>query len=233
MCASLGLYYSVEVMHQPALSDFVDYDPGTLRVRNRESSQREFKSIYEPNKVPRYLKTLISFANHRGGALLFGISESPRSIIGIDDRAIPDAADWQTKLRAYFEPAVFVEVRTLEVRGKAVAIVSVPQSPVRPVICTKDANEIVLKRDKPVQQCVLQQGTIYFRYSGTSDHIRFAELNEILRDREDKRVKALLENLRIINQQGGPETIGIVNLKDTAQIEEGAQIYLSEQAAKI
>lgn len=219
-------------MQHLTLSDFIDYDPVTLRICNREGTQREFKSLYESSKVARYLKTLVAFANHRGGALLFGISDTPRSIIGIHDAAIPDAADWQKRLRSYFEPAIFAEAHTFEISHKAVVIVSVNRSAVRPVICTRDANDTVLKRGRSTQISVLQQGAIYFRYSGTSDHIRFAELNEILRDREDKRIKAFLENVRIMNRLGGPEAIGIVNLKDTAQIKDGAQIYLSEQAAK-
>jgi hypothetical protein len=214
------------------LSSFIEYDSTTLRVQSRESTRREFKSQYEPDKIARYLKTLAAFSNHHGGSLLFGISDSPRSIIGVDESRLPDAADWQKRLRSHFEPAIFADVHTSEVRGKAVVIVSVPQSRSRPVICTKDANETISKGGRKVQQCVLQQGGIYFRYTAANDPIRFAELSEILRDREERRIRALLENLQIINQLGGPETIGIVSVTDPEGLKDDTQIYLSEQAAK-
>jgi hypothetical protein len=213
------------------LADYISYDATTLRVRSHESTQREFKQTYEATKVPRYLKTLAAFANNHGGALFFGISDSPRTILGVNEVDMPDPADWQNRLRSHFEPAILTDVHVFEAAGRTVVAITVPQSAFRPVICSKAAGETFQKGGKTVQQPVLQQGAIYFRYAGSNEPIRFAELSEILRDRDDRRLKAFLQNVRMMHRLG-VETVGVVDLGVGQGLADGAQVYLSEEAAR-
>lgn len=56
-----------------------------FRVLNKESSHREYKQNYDPNNLSQYCKTLVSFANRDGGAIYFGIKNSPHDVIGISE----------------------------------------------------------------------------------------------------------------------------------------------------
>ena len=55
----------------------------TKKLRN-ESLTIEYKETFNFGSLAKYFKTLMAFANNRGGAIIFGITNSPRTIKGID-----------------------------------------------------------------------------------------------------------------------------------------------------
>jgi predicted HTH transcriptional regulator len=102
--------------------DFLDL------IEEGESLQIEFKRKFStPEKIAR---EMIAFANTRGGYVLFGVDDD-KQIVGVESEKseaelIKDAA------LNYCEPPVEYEIDFLEVYGKEVVIVSVPESDYKP-----------------------------------------------------------------------------------------------------
>lgn len=59
---------------------FID---GTKKLRN-EGLTIEYKETFNFGSLAKYFKTLMAFANNRGGAIIFGVTNSPRTLKGID-----------------------------------------------------------------------------------------------------------------------------------------------------
>ncbi len=120
-----------------------------------ENLQVEFKRRFSsPEKIAR---EMIAFANTRGGYLLFGVDDD-KDIVGVESEKseaelIKDAAF------NYCEPPVEYGIEFLEVFGKEIVIVSVPESDNKPhrlqdYLTELDVNKsIVLVRvnDKSIQ----------------------------------------------------------------------------------
>ncbi len=55
----------------------------TGNLRSRESNTVEFKQSFNKGSVAAYAKTMAAFANNSGGYIIFGITDTPRRIIGL------------------------------------------------------------------------------------------------------------------------------------------------------
>ena len=56
-------------------------------ILSGESANVEYK-VQRPEKSSRYLKTVIAFANGRGGRLVFGVDDETRAVIGVPDEIL-------------------------------------------------------------------------------------------------------------------------------------------------
>lgn len=50
-----------------------------------ESKNMEFK-IRRPEKSIKYMKSVVAFANGKGGKIVFGIDDKTREVIGVSER---------------------------------------------------------------------------------------------------------------------------------------------------
>jgi hypothetical protein len=50
---------------------------------SRESSSLEFKLSFGWNSMPQYMKTCAAFANNKGGYIIFGVSNKPHRLVGL------------------------------------------------------------------------------------------------------------------------------------------------------
>jgi predicted HTH transcriptional regulator len=102
--------------------DFLDL------IEEGESLQIEFKRKFStPEKIAR---EMIAFANTRGGYILFGVDDD-KQIVGVESEKseaelVKDAA------LNYCEPPIEYEIDFLEVYGKEVVIVGIPESDKKP-----------------------------------------------------------------------------------------------------
>src|SRR5512146_990366 len=102
--------------------DFLDL------IESGEGLQVEFKRKFStPEKIAR---GLIAFANTRGGYLIFGVDDD-KQIVGVESEKseaelVKDAA------LNYCEPPIEYQIEFLEVHGKEVVIVSLPESDKKP-----------------------------------------------------------------------------------------------------
>jgi hypothetical protein len=176
-------------------------------VKNRECSQREFKEIYDTKAVCKYIKTLIGFANNKGGTLFFGIQDNPKTVVGINNDL--DEADLTQKLNHHFDPEVNYRIEEQALGALKIIKIIVEESSSKPVICKKDAHS---NDSKPV----LREGAIYYRYRGKTEEIKFSELNTLLQERVNKAFNAIKENITL-TQKIGVNNVGLLNTSDIKQ----------------
>jgi hypothetical protein len=213
------------------LEDLIDFDKVTLLVSSREGKHREFKQQFTAGDFSRFTKVLAAFCNTAGGVLIFGVAEKPNRIEGVDLATIPDEAAWTDRLKKDFDPEIPFEIRHYEVNRLKVVAVGVERHVRPPVICKRDATVRIKKRDKQSDETVIQQGIIYYRQAGQTRPITFAELTVLLQERDDRRLRAFLDNVQIM-QKIGPERVGIVDASRAAAPGEMAKLYVSREVAK-
>ena len=56
-------------------------------IKNGESSVLEFKREL-PTDGKKYLKTIVAFANSKGGKIVFGVDDKTLDIVGVDNSKV-------------------------------------------------------------------------------------------------------------------------------------------------
>lgn len=215
-----------------ALSDLFKFDIRTLQVAGRESKTREFKEALNPDDLVLYTKVLASFANAEGGTLIFGVSNAPRFIVGIDPASIVDEARLVDRLREDFEPEVSIHTKEYDVKGKKIFAIFAPKARNRPIICRKTrTRKVIDKKGKGQEIPILVGGTIYFRYAGQTKHIEHSELAALLDEREQMRIKVILDTLKAV-ERVGYDRVGVVDVTKLDKPGTSTSLYISHETAK-
>lgn len=204
-------------------------DKSTLRVKNRESETREFKLAFENNSLPKYAKAMAAFANRDGGVLFFGVKDKPRELVGIEERNIPDDVVITNFLKEYFQPEVQFQSETKSVHGKPIHALVVRESSRKPVICKK-AKSIRTEQGKPDKE-VLREGAIYYRYSASTDEIKYADLRSLLDTERESFFKSMVDNITLLNKVG-VDKAAVVDAEDLAGNNQAASVFLTNETAQ-
>lgn len=212
------------------LSELFEYDADTLRVSSREGKHREFKQQPAAGDMLRYGKTLAAFSNTDGGVIVFGVTDTPRTIVGIDDD-FPDEANWANSLRNAFAPEIDFAVREYVLGEKTVVAIGVDRGRDLPIVCLRDSSVSRLVNGKPKSEALLQQGAIYYRQAGQTRPIYHLELRSMLERRDADRLAAFMQNLRIISEVG-PDKIGILDMSKGVAEGDTTRLYLSRETAR-
>ena len=74
---------------------------GEVILKNKlflgESINIEYK-VEMPKKSEKYMKTVVAFANGRGGRIAFGVDDEPGEYLEIDENYIKDLCDKMKKI---------------------------------------------------------------------------------------------------------------------------------------
>jgi hypothetical protein len=142
-----------------------------------ESHFAEFKEIIPSDRAGRakIAKTLASLANHTGGHIIFGISDNG-TVCGIPndldcEKFWDQISDIVTR---HFTPFFRWDRSIVEIAGFRVAVLYAFSSPDKPIICSSDIDNHI------------KEGHIYFRYNRSSELIKAADLQGILRERDER-----------------------------------------------
>ncbi|MCW2152898.1 AlbA family DNA-binding domain-containing protein [Bradyrhizobium elkanii] len=213
----------------PALPDDLNelfaFDEDTGAVSSRESKRLEFKQNFEPNDVSDYIKVLASFANTGGGTIIFGVTNKPKRIVGCTN--MPDEADWVNALRSDFDPEIPITIREYTVSGNAVYAVSTDEALHKPIVCKKNrTKQVTDKKGNRKDVLILQESAIYFRYAGQTKIIGYADLQNMLAEREASYLRKMMETLQVV-QKVGLGSAGVVDLSAPR-----SSIYMSRETAK-
>lgn len=179
------------------------------RVKNRENSQLEFKTTFHSRKIKWYLKTIASFANNKWWSIIFGVKDSPREAIWINEK-YDDFNDFDNKdlaeiLQGFLSVKIdfeFSEIRE-NVNGneKIFWVLKVLESTQKPVIFLKNED-----REK------IREGAIYFRYSGKNNEIKANDLLVLIQREKDKEKNRWMEHIEKIATIW-PENIAMIDLE--------------------
>ncbi len=145
---------------------------------------------------------MAAFANNKGGFLVFGITNQPRKLVGLQNDNFDnfDEGKISEYLNSAFSPEIDFEKFTEPIQGKKIGILHISSSTNKPVVCTKNDNEI-------------KEAEIYYRYNARSEKIKYAELNILLKqiqEREHKNWMNLFEKISKI----GPNNAAILNVAE-------------------
>lgn len=94
-------------------------------IKRGESSELEFKLVPNEDRT-RYLKTVVAFANGRGGRILFGV-RNDRTVAGIDRRTVFSEMDGiANSIADACSPRIAVGAGIEDIGGKAVIAIDIP-----------------------------------------------------------------------------------------------------------
>lgn len=124
---------------------------GTLR--SRESNTVEFKQSFNKGNIATYAKTMAAYANNSGGYIIFGITDSPRMIVGLKNDNFDNLKQevFTDAINSLFSPAIDWEMGMIvlneEIEGdngvivteqKKIGWIYTIESEMKPVIAQKD-----------------------------------------------------------------------------------------------
>ncbi len=201
----------------------------TRRIKNRESEHREFKLKFENNNIAKYAKAMAAFSNRDGGVLFFGIKDRPRELIGVQENEIPDDVVVSNFLKEYFQPEISFNSETIDMLGKQVHVLIVAKSNIKPVICKKSKQIRAVQGG--VEKIALREGAIYYRYSASSEEIKYADLRVMLDEDRTLYFKSMIDNITLLNQVGY-DRAAVVDAKDLSGDNQIASVYITDKTAK-
>ena len=213
------------------VEELIQFDPASFRVFSREGKRREFKQEFNKADFSRHTKVLAAFCNTDGGLLIFGVAEKPRRIEGVDPTTIPDEANWTDRLRRDFDPEIPIEVREYRAADQCIVAIGVERHVQRPVICQRNCTARIERHGRQTDETIIQEGTVYHRQSGQIRPIAFSELQFLLQERDERHLRAFVQNLQIM-QKVGAERVGILDVSKPAVPGEDRKLYVSREVAK-
>lgn len=214
---------------QPSKLLTLQVDRSNKRVKSRESEHREFKLKFENKNIPKIARTMASYANRDGGVIFFGIKERPRELVGIENGEIPDDVVFTNFLREYFQPEILFESKTINIIGEQVHCLIIKPSLKKPVICKK-TKSIRREQNRPDKE-VLREGAIYYRYSASSNEIKYADLKIMLDNEKESLFKSMIENITLLNKVG-IDKAAVVNAHELSGNNQAATIFLTNDTAE-
>ena len=189
------------------------------RLISRESGWLEFKEAFVFTNLGKYIRTAAAFANAKGGYIVYGIENSPHTLIGLkDDRFSKlDPAKLTEYLSEHFDPEVEWEAHIHEVDGKEYGLLYFCESRNKPVICRKGTDD----------GKSLKEGEIYYRYKGRTQTIRYAELKELIEERRKHEQLLWFKHLKEIARVGINEA-GVFDLRSGKVSGTGGHFFIDE-----
>lgn len=198
-------------------------------IGTKESVSVEYKAIFESGKIWKYAKTIAAFANHLGGYLIFGIKDKPHELIGMDKDSLKgfnrlDPQNLYAMLSKHFSPEIRCEMYVYEYEGKSFGVIYTYENKQKPVLCRASHN------NEDNTGNIIDEGDIYYRYSGSSAKIKFPELFEIIQNERNKVHEQWMRTLGQITS-AGLEKVSVLDLESKALISDGAPVYIDEDLA--
>ncbi|MBR4462667.1 MAG: ATP-binding protein [Erysipelotrichaceae bacterium] len=196
--------------HEEYLFSILSSLTDSFTLKSRESNVVEFKESYNKNNIPKYAKTMAGFANNRGGYILFGISDAPRIVKGLNNFNFDNLNQerFTDSLNSLFEPEIVwdsgiidinVPINENQAETKRVGWIYTYESDNKPIIAIK-TNE----SEK------ISSGDIYYRYRARTQKIKYTELSKIIENRLVKEREHIIKLLEII-RKSDTANLGIIN----------------------
>ncbi len=150
-----------------------------------ESRNIEFK-VSRPGKSIKYIKSVVAFANGKGGSIVFGIDDKTRDIVGIPEESIFGEMDAITNaISDSCEPIIVPDIYPQTIDGKTIIIV-----------------EISAGKQKPyyIKQEGITDG-VYMRVSGTTRKADRAMTQEMYYESEGRSYDMVIRRDLNISEQ--------------------------------
>jgi len=161
---------------------------------HRESRSLEYKEQFHLSDIKAYVKDFAGFANNSGGYMIFGVKDSPRELVGMNEKSRKqfkslDPRYISDELLNDFSPDIDWGQSEIEIKGKIFGIFVIQESNYKPIIAKRNTEKIT-------------EGEVYYRYSGQTTKIKFPELNSIVEDRIERNNEQWLKRVSEIGKSG-------------------------------
>jgi len=172
---------------------------------HREGQELEFKEQFNLAALADYFKDFAAFSNNRGGYLIFGIKDSPRTRTGLSEKSIEQFEKIDPeKITGYlldiFSSDIRWEMVLIEVDGVSLGVFKIYEATTKPVIAKKDEG-----KDQTIKN-----GEVYYRYGGRTQKIQSAELESIINRRIEQNNQNWLDLMSKIGK-AGPQNAAILD----------------------
>lgn len=194
---------------------------------HREGQELEFKEQFSLSGLAEYFRDFAAFANNRGGYLIFGVTDSPRSPVGINQNSLEqfNKVDPE-KISGYilniFSSNISWDQFVVEIDKMSFGVFKIYEAPTKPIIAKKDEGK----------GPIIRNGDVYFRYGGRTQKIQHAELESIIVKRIEKNNRQWLDLMAKIGRTG-PQNAAILDT-ERSLIEKGAAkvLIIDEELSK-
>lgn len=144
-----------------------------------ETKYIEFKNDFSAD-FNKLMRPMLGFANSEGGFIIYGV-EDTRKICGMSEIKSKifknfDLKDLEKKIKKYASSEIKIEKQIVTFLGKKLGVLYVYPSDRKPVICLSTGDE-------------MSTGRIYYRYNAETTEIRPAELEKIIEERTEVKIK--------------------------------------------
>ena len=196
---------------------------------HREGQELEFKEQFNLAALAEYFRDFAAFSNNRGGYLIHGIKDTPRTIIGLSDKAIEQFEKIDPeKITGYLLDIFSSDIRweqvLIEVDGASLGVFRVYEAQTKPVIAKRNEG-----RDQTIKN-----GEVYYRYGGRTQKIQAAELESIINKRVEQNNKQWLDLMSKIGN-AGPQNAAILDTERSLIEKDDSKILVLDEnlAAKL
>lgn len=177
-------------------------------LHHREGQELEFKEQFSLSGLAEYFRDFAAFANNRGGYLVFGVTDAPRTAAGLSEKAIGQFEKIDPEKISGFLLEIFAgDIRwhqdLVDFNKKKFGAFQIEEASTKPIIAKKDEG-----KDQ-----VIKNGDIYYRYGGRSQKIQYAELARMINRRVEQNNAQWMDLMAKISR-AGPSNAAIL---DTAK----------------
>ena len=191
---------------------------------HREGQELEFKEQFNLAALADYFRDFAAFANNRGGYLIYGIKDAPRTRTGLSEKSIAQFEKIDPEKISGFLLEIFsVDIRweqaLIEVGGVSLGVFKIYEAQIKPVIAKKDEG-----KDQ-----IIKNGDIYYRYGGRTQKIQAAELENIINKRVDQNNQQWLDLMSKIGKTG-PQNAAILDTERGLIEKDDSRILVLDEA---
>ena len=196
-------------------------------LHHREGQELEFKEQFNFAGLADYFRDFSAFANNKGGYLIFGVTDSPRKLIGLNESSLHqfekiDPEKITGYLLEIFSSQISWEQISLEFKGMIFGIFKIYLSNLKPIIAKKDEG-----KDQ-----IIKNGEIYFRYGGRTQKIQYSELESIINHRIEHNNNQWLDLMSKIGKAGPANAAILDTEKSIIEKDESKILVVDEELAK-
>jgi hypothetical protein len=196
-------------------------------LHHREGQELEFKEQFSFAGLAEYFKDFAAFANNRGGYLIFGVTDTPRTAAGLSKKAEQQFETIDPERISGFLLDIFAgDIRwhqaLVDFGRRSFGAFRIEEAVMKPIIAKRDEGK----------DNTIKNGEIYYRYGGRTQKILSAELERIIDRRVENNNSQWLDLMSKI-ARAGPGNAAILDTeKALIQKDDSKILVLDEKLAE-